>query len=133
MPPPLETVVFANWFYIADKMIDDFQEIIDAEDTHEQVRRPLQDAIKVLRIARGCELRPPADAEEREDDTSDSETASTAPSSSFSNSQQDDIDARPLAQERQNILLNLELDRLKLERNELERDQLFEEIHTALS
>jgi len=112
-------------------MIDDFQEIIDAEDTHEQVRRPLQRAIEVLRISR--EMRPPADADESEDDTNDSETASTAPSSSISNSQQDDIDARLLAQEEQNRLLTLELNRLKLERNELERDQLFEEIHTALS
>jgi len=112
-------------------MIDDFQEIIDAEDTHEQVRLSLGRAIEVLRIARGCEMRPPADAEEREDDENDDDT--TAPSSSISNSQQDDIDARLLAQEEQNRLLNLELDRLKLERNELERDQLFEELHTALS
>ena len=60
MPPPNDTNVFQNWKDIADGIIDDFKKIIDAEDTHEQVRRPLQDATEVLRIAQSSAHPPPS-------------------------------------------------------------------------
>jgi len=60
MPPPNETDVFQDWRNIADKMVDAFQEIIDAEEIDDdKLNGTLESAVEVLRIAR--EMRPPAE------------------------------------------------------------------------
>ena len=60
MPLPNETDVFQDWRNIADKMVNAFQEIIDAEEIDDdKLNGTLENAVEVLRIAR--EMRPPAE------------------------------------------------------------------------